>query len=247
MRSLFFVLVLVVSTSAIAQDPAQRQQNGTSAAGTPAEPRGGSCTVSSGATGLETVVDGGFEAGTPNPNWNEASTNFGTPICDVAGCGTGGGTGPNSGTFWTWFGGISAPETGSVDQIVTIPAGTAELSFWLETAVCDGAATDFVRASIDGTVVFEHTCGDGLIDPYAQQFVDVSAFADGGSYTLAFTSTIDGSDTSNFFIDDVSLCAVSGPVIPDDVQPVPAMNRYGLIVLALLVLGIGGLLVRRAL
>ena len=68
------------------------------------------------------VVDGGFEAGTPNPHWSEASTNFGTPLCDVQGCGTGAGTGPHSGSFWVWFGGIAAYEQGSVSQMVTIPA-----------------------------------------------------------------------------------------------------------------------------
>lgn len=246
MRSLLVLLIFVASTSAIAQDSALRQENASSATGVPAEPRGASCTVTGGATGIETIIDGGFEAGTPNPNWNEASTNFGTPLCDVGTCGLGGGTGPFAGTFWTWFGGISLPETASVDQTVTIPDGTAELSFWLEVPVCDGASTDFVRGEIDGTVVFEHTCADGLIAPYERQSVDVSAFADGASHTLNFNSSVDGSATTNFFVDDVSLCAVAGPVVPVDTQPVPAMNSYGIIALILLVLGIGGILMRRA-
>ena len=50
------------------------------------------------------VQDGGFEAGTPNPFWTEASTNFGTPLCDEAGCGNGGGTSfPLTGSWWAWF------------------------------------------------------------------------------------------------------------------------------------------------
>ena len=44
------------------------------------------------------IVDGSFEAGIPNPNWTETSTNFGTPLCDAS-CGTGSGTaGPRTGT-----------------------------------------------------------------------------------------------------------------------------------------------------
>ena len=58
----------------------------------------------------DVIADGSFEAGTPNPFWGEYSANFGTPICDVPGCGTGGGTGPRTGAYWTWLGGISAYE-----------------------------------------------------------------------------------------------------------------------------------------
>ena len=82
------------------------------------------------------VADPGFEGGTPNAFWTEASTNFGTPICDAVSCGTGGGTGPHGGTFWVWFGGIDAVEEGSMSQSVTIPAGvSASLTFFLEMPV----------------------------------------------------------------------------------------------------------------
>lgn len=248
MRNLFALLILFASVTALAQDPTLRQQNPSTVTGVPA-PTGApiSCSTSTGATGTETVVDGGFEAGTPNPNWNEASTNFGTPICDAAGCGVGGGTGPFAGTFWTWLGGISAPEVGSVDQTLTIPPGSAELSFWLEVPVCGSlTASDFMRVDIDGTQVFEYNCSQDVLAPYAQQFVDVSAFADGGSHTLTISSSITGSPAgSNFFVDDVSLCAVAGPDIPDQVQQVPTLSQIGLIVLIVLILGIGGVLVRR--
>ena len=83
------------------------------------------------AGGDELVQDGGFEAGSPNPSWSEGSTNFGSPLCGVAGCGVGGGTGPHSGTWWVWFGGTQSAEDGFVEQSVTIPSGSAELAFWL--------------------------------------------------------------------------------------------------------------------
>ena len=75
-------------------------------------------------TAPNVIVDGGFETGgIPNTFWNpETSTNFGTPLCDVPSCGTGGGASPpRTGAFWLWFGGIPAPETATLGQTVTIP------------------------------------------------------------------------------------------------------------------------------
>src|SRR2546423_6205375 len=82
------------------------------------------------------IVDGGFETGgIPNSFWNpETSTNFGTPICDVPSCGTGGGASPpRTGAFWAWFGGIPAPETATLGQTVTFPAGETikNLGCWM--------------------------------------------------------------------------------------------------------------------
>ena len=76
----------------------------------------------------ELVVDGSFEAGPGAGTWVEASTNFGSPLCDVPTCGTGTGTGPSDGAWWAWFGGVAGSEIGSVCQNITIPAGTANLT-----------------------------------------------------------------------------------------------------------------------
>ncbi|MGK2924645.1 MAG: hypothetical protein ACSLE2_03405, partial [Lysobacterales bacterium] len=66
------------------------------------------------------IGDPGFEAGTPNPEWTEESNNpIGTPICEVAVCGSGGGTGPSEGSFWAWFGGVpNTTQEGSLSQAV---------------------------------------------------------------------------------------------------------------------------------
>ncbi|MCB0785431.1 MAG: hypothetical protein KDB87_08920, partial [Flavobacteriales bacterium] len=51
------------------------------------------------------INDGGFEGGAGGGAWTEASTNFGTPLCD-AGCGTcGGPCVSRTGTWYVWFGG----------------------------------------------------------------------------------------------------------------------------------------------
>lgn len=238
---------LFIAPSVWGQSPADRQQNASSVTGTPAPAGGGACMTSTGADGTELVVDGGFEAGTPNPNWNEASTNFGTPLCDVGACGMGTGTGPFAGTFWAWFGGTTAAETGSVSQDVTIPAGTAELSFQFENVVCDsGAATDFIEARIDGNVVFSHTCADGTVFPYEPRNVDVSSFADGGTYTLEFFSDKAAGDGANFFVDDVSLCSVAGGGGPGEFTSVPTFSLVGAALLVIVLLVVGGVYMRRA-
>ncbi len=162
------------------------------------------------------IVGGGFESGVFGGDWTEASTNFGTPICDVGGCGTGTGTGPNTGAFWTWFGGIAASEVGSVTQVVPLGAGgTARLSFFLETIICDSAA-DFMEVTVNGTQEFivdgsSPACGTL---GYALQTVNLDAYATLAPITLVFRSEIFANNGagSNFFIDDVALNDVVLPV-----------------------------------
>lgn len=159
------------------------------------------------------VADPGFEGGTPNAAWTEASTNFGTPLCDLGSCGTGGGTGPGAGDWWAWFGGVGgAPETGSVSQSLTIPVGANTLEFLLENPASD-STDDFVEARIDGVGVFTYFA-DGSIPLYALQTVDISAFADGAVHTLEFYSETISTNglPSNFFIDEVNIDDGVAPV-----------------------------------
>jgi cysteine-rich repeat protein len=161
-----------------------------------------------GASGANVVADPSFEAGPFGGTWSESSTNFGTPICDVGGCGTGTGTGPSEGVYWVWFGGIGAYEAGSVSQSVTIPATATNMTFDLEQIVCDSAA-DYMEVAIDGNVEFASDGSSGLCGSfgYSQQVVDVSGYADGGTHSLEFRSEIFGNNggLSNFFIDNIEL------------------------------------------
>jgi len=201
------------------------------------------CPDVAGAT-TELVVDGSFEAGPGAGTWIEASTNFGTPICDVGGCGTGTGTGPSDGNFWTWFGGVGASEIGSVCQDIIIPTGinSLVLTFDLEMIICD-SASDFMEVTVDGTQIFfvdgsSALCG---VLGYAPQSIDLLAAGVmmGSTVTLCFESEIFAAngDGSNFFVDNVSVLAeqppgedtclgsvscgacaedISGAIIPDD-------------------------------
>lgn len=61
--------------------------------------------LTAGIANAQIIIDGGFEDGASGAAWSQASTNFGTPICD-GGCGNcGGNCGANTGSFYVWIGG----------------------------------------------------------------------------------------------------------------------------------------------
>jgi hypothetical protein len=155
------------------------------------------------------VTDGGFEAGAPNPYWDEYSTNFGTPLCTVALCGYGTGTGPHSGAWWAWFGGTTAFEQGYLRQTVTIPPSTATLSYWLEIPVALGQGGDYLEVRIDGALIVRYTvASQPNFLRYALVQHNVSQYANGGPHQISFESTTYGGpgQVTNFFVDDVNLC-----------------------------------------
>ncbi len=160
------------------------------------------------------VADGSFEAGTFAGIWTEASTNFGTPICDAS-CMFGGGTGPRTGSFWAWFGGIAAFEEGLLAQSVTIPTNASTLDFFLEIPAASGNGVDFLEVKLDGIQVYLALESDGPYVGYLPVSIPVGAFADGGVHALEFHSIITGeagargAALSNFFVDDVSIESAS--------------------------------------
>ncbi len=165
-------------------------------------------------TVCERVTDGGFEEG--GTAWTQASTNFGTPLCTAADCGTGG-IGPYAGTRWSWFGGIDAAETSSLAQTVTITAPSATLSFYLAIAATAPNTTDFLKVKIGNTEVF--TVSSSQITTYAAYTlvtVDISAFANGTAQLLTFESSVfAGGGTTSFHVDNISVEACGGICIAD--------------------------------
>jgi len=162
-------------------------------------------------TAEQVVLDPSFEEYTPNPYWDEYSETFGTPLCTEEDCGTGGGSGPNTGLVWSWFGGASAGDIGYVSQDVLIMPGTAMMTFWVEQVVCgDAGADNYMALSIDGTEIWRT---DGL-DPacgvtgYRKIEIDVSDYADGATHEIMFDSVT--LDLGNFFLDDVEIQLESG-------------------------------------
>ncbi len=227
-HQLLGLMALCCSLSAIAQG---EKQIGQVSQGIPVQ------------AGAGTIIgDPGFEGGTPNAVWTEASTNFGTPICDAGGCGVGGGTGANSGSFWLWFGGILAFEEGSVSQMITIPTGgLVDLSFFLEMPTCDDVG--FFEVLVDGNqefIVDETDANCGVVG-YNQISVDLTAYQ-GQTVNFELHSIVQGSGTAatNFFIDDLTL-VVSGepPVPPAPPVSVPSLQNYGILALVFFVMLMG--------
>jgi hypothetical protein len=161
------------------------------------------------------LQDPSFEAYTPNPYWDEYSATFGTPLCTVADCGTGTGTGPRTGDVWSWFGGATAGDAGYVSQDVLIMPGTADMTFWVEQAVCGTAgASNYMALMIDSVELWrtdgtDPACGTAS---YREIVVDVSDFADGDTHEIKFDSVTVGS--GNFFLDDVELNLEAGGDVP---------------------------------
>jgi PKD repeat protein len=163
----------------------------------------------------EKVTDGGFENGPGSGAWTEASTNFSTPLCDLAGCGNGGGTGPRTGNYWSWFGGIATFEESSVEQSIgPVPANNdLTLYFWLEQIDCDGP-DDFLKVVVDNDTLYTTTGASNLcgVLGYTLQSVNLNAYADGLAHTLKFISRVYGTNggITNFFVDDISVLACVG-------------------------------------
>lgn len=194
------------------------------------------------------ISDGSFEAGSPNPFWGEASAVFGTPLCGPQ-CNRGVGSGPRSGAWWLWFGGVArVSETAHVSQTVMLRQAPAELSFWLEMPTAQTPAT--MTVSLDDTVLWRVTGAEAIsYSLYSEVRIDVSAFVDGFSHVLRFDAvTQGGPGVTNIFVDDVALndayippCSrpgdvpwlvvtpISGTVAPADTAiPVVNFSSFGL-------------------
>lgn len=160
------------------------------------------------------LLDGSFELGTSvSSPWEQYSTNFTTPLCNTASCGTW----ARTGNWWSWFGGYnSGTETGSLTQTVTIPDGTSpRLEFYLWNTDSSGNGIDFIKVLMDGQEIFSSREGNPLFTgEYVRAGLDLSAYADGTAHNISFTSTTTGTPAawSNFFLDDVSISCVNGSI-----------------------------------
>jgi hypothetical protein len=164
------------------------------------EPPSGECTEN-------LLLDPGFEGGTPNAVWQEASMLFGTPICDVS-CTDMPGAGPHGGAWWAWFGGLeNTADFATVAQTLVIPPGdTVVLTFWLEIRSGSGTGNDLFAIAVDNSQVFFVADTDaGEFPNYTQLQVDLTDFADGGEHTIYFDADIAGVGLTSYFLDDVSL------------------------------------------
>jgi N-acetylneuraminic acid mutarotase len=192
-----------------------------------------SATATPCAGGSDVIVDGGFEnGGIPSSTWDpETSTNFGTPLCDFASCGNGGGASPpRSGLIWAWFGGIAAVETATLGQTVTIPSGgPATLHFWMRVGTVTAPFTDVMNVRVDGAIVQSYPEPAVAETDYTERVIDLTAFANGASHALLFEYIGPTTGTGSYVIDDVSLiaggaCPSATPSIPPSATPSPTVS-----------------------
>jgi len=158
------------------------------------------------------VLDPGFEAGGPSEEWTEESELFETLICDES-CVTdeGGDAAAHSGDWWAWFGGVEdQSDNASVAQMITIDPDMAYLRFWFQIRSGADTGDDTFTVTLGGDTVFMVNDQDmSDYDEYQQIDLDVSPWADGGSYELRFASSTTGVGLTSFFLDEVSLVSCS--------------------------------------
>jgi hypothetical protein len=160
--------------------------------------------------GANVIADGTFEAGTPWTAWTvQTSTNFGTPLCDITSCGTGGGASPPfAGNNWAWFGGVAAPETATAGQTVTIPSGgSASLTFQMRIGTVTTPFTDVLNVRVDGTIVQSYPEPAVAEADYTLRTISLNAFANGAPHQILFEYIGPSSGTGSYVVDDVSLIA----------------------------------------
>jgi hypothetical protein len=163
-----------------------------------------------GCTAAQLLGNPGFENGTNNAPWTATSTLGFNPITSATTAEP-----AHSGSWIAWFNGNSTPDTDTIAQSVTIPAGcTATLGYWLHTDTTENTSTakpdtftvqllnsaGTVLTTLAGYSNLDHNTG------YTQHTVDVSAYA-GQTVTVKFTGkeTDTNGGTTDFVIDDTSL------------------------------------------
>ncbi|MBK8951294.1 MAG: T9SS type A sorting domain-containing protein [Chitinophagaceae bacterium] len=165
------------------------------------------------------IGDGGFEATNAstfaNPFWTSTSSSFGTSLCNVASCGTGGGTaGPRTGSFWVWFGGTSSAEVGTAEQSIVFPTGAVSvtLNYYLRIGSVTAPFDATMVVKVDGVTQTTYTEPSTAEAAYTLRTLDLTAYADGLPHVIRFEyNNPAGSGNSNFTVDDVSLDVVCSP------------------------------------
>lgn len=120
------------------------------------------------------------------------------------------------GNWFAWMDGYSSPETDTVAQTVSIPAGcTATLSYYLYIDTYEGSSPiDTLTLTANGQTVQQFSNANQTNGVYVKETVDLSRFA-GGNVTIKWTSQQNGYNSTDFFLDSTALNLSGGS------QPTP--------------------------
>jgi hypothetical protein len=156
---------------------------------------------------VELIQNGGFEDG--ELGWQQTSTGTYNLISDFN---------PRTGNLGAYLGGVNNADD-RLSQQVTLPAGTSSLSAWwyLDTTEAAGVFDQMTVSLLRGDgswlvdlLIVDNTAPEGVWDEIV---IDLSPYA-GQTVVLQFTGRTDGTNISDFYVDDVSIlgCAAApGP------------------------------------
>ncbi len=166
-------------------------------------------TMASGCSG-QLLLNPGFESG--NVNWSTTSgviTNY-SPYA-------------YQGNWFAWLDGYTSPETDTLAQTVSIPAGcTATLTYYLYIGSNEpNSPIDTLKLTVNGTTEQSLSNANQTNGYYVKQTVNLSAFA-GGNATIKWTSQQNGGYETDFFIDSTAL-TLSGGSTPTP-SPTPTVK-----------------------
>jgi subtilase family serine protease len=116
------------------------------------------------------------------------------------------------GSWFAWMDGYTSPETDTLQQTVSIPAGcTATLTYYLYvgTNETSGSALDTLKLTVNGTTEQSFSNLTNTGGYYVKETVNLSSFA-GQSATILWTSKQTGSQETDFFIDSTALTLSGG-------------------------------------
>jgi hypothetical protein len=146
------------------------------------------------------IQNGNFENG-QDGSWDEYSSNgydlivnnFGTNMIRPL----------PSGDWAVWLGGLPN-EVATVSQAVTIPTGNPTLTYWIWLASKEATCgNDTGKVTVNGaTVEGFDLCQSTNTGDWVQHTINLSSYA-GMTVTLGFNATLNATNNSNFFLDDV--------------------------------------------
>jgi len=160
------------------------------------------------------VTDPSFEIYNVNPDspWTQHSLNYGTPICDSA-CWPADfpPIPPPDGQWFSWFGGTSDAENGSIAQYTTIPSTVQYLFFYI--LIIDHPSdtmADYLEVMIDDNLItrFDKTnwsqfAGTNPVYHFTYYNITTEGVTDGNAHWLTFNSYHANGDAIVSFLVDV--------------------------------------------
>ena len=119
------------------------------------------------------------------------------------------------GSWEAWMDGYNYPETDTLSQTVSIPAGcTATLTYYMWIYTNDGTSSvlDTINLTGNGTTLNSFS-NRNASSGYVKKTVNVSSYA-GGNLTLQWTTNQTGYGATDFFIDSTALTLSGGSSTP---------------------------------